>query len=98
MVATPQGPPPDQGIEGLLVRQSPGKIHESGVCRPLRVARDPGQGMPFGLREAGDGEPPILPEAGIDAMRRYWLVRGAVAVAGPDPPVGRPVEEGGAAD
>jgi hypothetical protein len=63
-------PPPDQGIEGLLVLQPRGEIHEPLIFRPLGVSRHPSQGAPFGLREAGDGQPPILPEAGIDAMGR----------------------------
>jgi hypothetical protein len=38
------------------------------------------QGTPFGLGEAGDGQPAILPEARIDAMGRRRLVRGPVSV------------------
>ena len=73
-------PPTDQSIEGLLVRQPPGEIDEPTILRPLGVSRDPGQGVPFVLREAGDGQPPVLPNAGIDALGRRRLVRGSGAV------------------
>src|SRR5262249_24335923 len=92
------GPTPDHGIEGLLVRQTSGERGEPGIYRPFGVASDLSQGAPFGLCEAGDSYPAILPTAGIDAVGRGWLVRRAVAVARPDAPVGRPVEDGGAAD
>jgi hypothetical protein len=73
-------PPPDQGIERILMRQPRGEIDEPGILRPLGVSRHCGQGAPFVLREAGDGQPPIFPSTGIDAVRRRRFVRGAVAV------------------
>jgi hypothetical protein len=73
-------PPTDQSIESLLVLQPPGEIDEPLIFRPLGVSCDPGQGAPFVLREAGDGQPPILPDAGIDTVGRRRLVRGSGAV------------------
>ena len=61
---------------------------DARILRPLGVAGDRRQGVPFGLCEAGEGQPPIFPAAGIDAMRRCRLVWRAVAVARPDAPVG----------
>ena len=74
-------PPTDQGIEGILMRDSGGEIFETSVLRPLRMSREFGQRAPFSIREAGDGEPAVFSDTGIDAMRRGRLVRGAVAVA-----------------
>jgi hypothetical protein len=62
------------------VRQPPGEIAKPLIFHPLGVFRHPGQGAPFGLREAGDGEPVILPGAGIDTVGRCRLVRGSGAV------------------
>src|SRR5215471_15475048 len=75
-----------------------GELLEPGVARPLRMSRHLGEGPPLRLGEARDGQPPIVPGAGIDVVRGGRLVRGAVAVARPDPPAGRPFQDGGAAD
>ena len=90
-------PAADESIERILVPRPPRDIFERAIC-PLRMSRDIGQRAPFGVREAGDREPPILPGTGIDIVRRRRLVRGAVAVARPDAPVRGPVEDRGAAD
>src|SRR5262245_65663612 len=62
------------------------------------MSGDLSQRTPFWIVEARDGEPAIFPGARISAVRRRRLVGGAVAVARPDAPVGRPVENGRAAD
>lgn len=74
-------PPTDERVEDILVLEPPREILEAAVIRPLRMSRDFGQRAPFGVREAGDGEPAIVPGAGIDVVGYRRLVGRAVAVA-----------------
>jgi hypothetical protein len=74
-------PATDEIVESVLVRQAACEITEAAIVRPLRVSRDLGQRTPGGVREAGDGEPPIVPRKGIDVVRCRRLVGRAVSVA-----------------
>ncbi len=61
---------------------------EARVVKPFCVAGDTGERLPFGLREAGDGDPTVVPLATISPMRGGGLVRRAIAVTTPLAAVG----------
>src|SRR5439155_25446245 len=87
------GPCLDGGVERVLMLEAVLQRTEAPVVEPFALLGDLRQSMPFGIGEAGDGDPAVLAGATVGAVRRGRLIGRAVAVAPPLALIGRPVED-----